>query len=352
MKIAVLVSGGVDSSVALHLLKQQGHDIEAFYLKIWLEDEMSFLGECPWEEDLSYVEKVCKQCDVKLNVVPLQKEYHEKVVSYTIDSVEKGLTPNPDMLCNREVKFGAFYDKYGKDFDKIATGHYAQIEEIENGDVKLKRAPDSVKDQTYFLAMMTQEQLQKVIFPIGYMQKKEVRMYARENRLATATRKDSQGICFLGKISFRDFVKQHLGTRKGEFVEKETGEKLGEHDGFYFYTIGQRRGVDINGGPWYVCDKNVEENIVYLSHGFSGEDYSRDEFEVRNMNWINDVPTKKFLQVKLRHGENFHDCEIVKIYNDVGRLSVKLSEKDRGITPGQYAVFYDGKVCLGGGVII
>ncbi|MEN8252609.1 MAG: tRNA 2-thiouridine(34) synthase MnmA, partial [Patescibacteria group bacterium] len=165
MKIAVLVSGGVDSSVALHLLKQQGYDVTAFYLKIWLEDEMSFLGECPWEEDLSYVEKVCAQCDVELNVVPLQKEYHEKVVSYTIDSVKNGLTPNPDMLCNREVKFGAFYDKYGKDFDKIATGHYAQIEESDDENVKLKRAPDPVKDQTYFLAMMSQEQLQKAMFP-------------------------------------------------------------------------------------------------------------------------------------------------------------------------------------------
>jgi tRNA-specific 2-thiouridylase len=174
MKIAVLVSGGVDSSVALHLLKKQGHDIKAFYLKIWLEDDMSFLGECPWEEDLSYVNKVCKQCDVELQVVSMQKEYYEKVVSYTIDAVKNGLTPNPDMLCNREVKFGAFYDKYGKEFDKIATGHYAQLEYLKDDSVNLKIAPDPVKDQTYFLAMMSQKQLQKAIFPIGCMQKKKL----------------------------------------------------------------------------------------------------------------------------------------------------------------------------------
>ncbi len=350
MKIAVLVSGGVDSSVALHLLKTQGHDLEAFYLKIWLEDDMSFLGECPWEEDLSYVKKVCAQCDVKLNIVPLQKEYYEHVVNYTIDAVKKGLTPNPDMLCNREVKFGAFYDKYGKDFDKIATGHYAQIEELNDGSVKLKRAPDPVKDQTYFLAMMRQKQLQKAMFPIGQMKKSEVREYALNNKLATAKRKDSQGICFLGKISFADFVKEHLGVQKGKFIEKETGKELGEHDGFYFYTIGQRRGIDINGGPWYVCDKDVAKNIIYLTHGYAGEDQRRDTFDVRDINWINDIPTKKELQIKLRHGEKFYNCKI-NIEN-TNKAHIVLSAKDPGITPGQYAVFYDGEYCLGGGVII
>lgn len=350
MKIAVLVSGGVDSSVALHKLKERGHDIEAFYLKIWLEDEMSFLGECPWEEDLDFAQKVCDQCDVKLNVVPLQKEYHEKVVSYTIDAVKRGLTPNPDMLCNREVKFGAFYEKYGRDFDKIATGHYAWINEEGGREVQLLRAPDPVKDQTYFLAMMRQEQLQKALFPIGDMQKSEVRAYAEKYDLATAKRKDSQGICFLGKISFTDFVKQHLGTQKGVFIEKETGENLGEHDGFYFYTIGQRRGIDLGGGPWYVCDKDVEKNIVYLTHGFAGRDQRRDNFDVDNINWINGFPEKNELLVKLRHGEHFYQCKITK--NVDGSVHVQLDEKDQGVTPGQYAVFYDDEVCLGGGVIV
>ena len=350
MKIAVLVSGGVDSSVALHLLKQQGHDITAFYLKIWLEDEMSFLGSCPWEEDLSYVEKVCTQCDVPLRVVPLQKEYHEYVVRYTIDAVERGLTPNPDMLCNRQVKFGAFYEKYGKDFERIATGHYAQLRENPDHTVSLLRAPDPVKDQTYFLAMMHQKQLQRALFPIGHMQKSAVRSYAEEYQLATAKRKDSQGICFLGKISFRDFVKEHLGVREGIFIEKESGKQLGKHDGFYFYTIGQRKGIDLEGGPWYVCDKDVANNIVYLTHGFTGNDQRRDRCDVRDINWINDAPQKSDLRVKLRHSEFFHDC-IITVKGSVS-AHVELSEKDQGITPGQYAVFYDGQVCLGGGVII
>lgn len=349
MKIAMLVSGGVDSSVALHLLKQQGHEIDAFYLKIWLEDEMSFLGSCPWEEDLTYAEKVCSQCDVPLHVVPLQKEYHEHVVRYTIDSVKKGLTPNPDMLCNREVKFGAFYEKYGAEFDTIATGHYAQVVQRGDGLVDLLRAPDPVKDQTYFLAMMRQEQLQHAIFPIGDMQKSDVRAYALKHGLATASRKDSQGICFLGKISFHDFVKAHLGVQPGIFVEKETGHELGKHEGFYFYTIGQRRGIEINNGPWYVCDKDAERNIVYVTHGYTGVDQRRDHCDVREINWINGMPEKNALQVKLRHSAEIYDCTVMITGNNDAH--VQLSHKDQGITPGQYAVFYDDLRCLGGGII-
>ncbi len=349
MKIAVLVSGGVDSSVALHRLKNEGYDVEAFYLKIWLEDEMSFLGTCPWEEDLTFVQKVCAQCDTPLTVVPLQKEYHDRVVRYTIDAVKNGLTPNPDMLCNREVKFGAFCDAYGRDFDKIASGHYAWVQERDDGTVALSCAPDPIKDQTYFLAMMRQTQLQKALFPIGDMYKKDVRAYAKKHGLATALRKDSQGICFLGKISFTDFVKQHLGIRKGIFIEKETGKQLGEHDGFYFYTIGQRRGIDLGGGPWYVCDKDVAQNIVYLTHGFAGTDQRRDCFDVTQMNWIVGVPAQETLRVKLRHGPQSYQCVIT--YKDAQSVHVQLDQKDQGVTPGQYAVFYDGGVCLGGGVI-
>ncbi len=350
MKIAVLISGGVDSSVVLHMLRQAGHDIDAYYLKIWLEDEMSFLGSCPWEEDLSYAEKVCAQCDVPLYVVPLQKEYHEHVVRYTINAVKNGLTPNPDMLCNREVKFGAFYEKYGAKYDKIATGHYAQIVERADGLVDLMCAPDPVKDQTYFLALMRQEQLQRALFPIGHMQKNEVRAYAEKHKLATAKRKDSQGICFLGKISFHDFVKAHLGVQSGVFVEKESGKELGEHDGFYFYTIGQRRGIDINNGPWYVCDKDVKKNIVYVTHGYTGADQRRDTCDVQDINWISDMPEKENLRVKLRHSEIFYDCRVTQKNETV--VHVQLTQKDQGITPGQYAVFYDNQKCLGGGVIV
>lgn len=356
MKIAMLLSGGVDSSVALAFLKKQGYNVTAYYLKIWLEDEMSYMGNCPWKEDLYYANQVCDLFDVELKVVPFQKEYHERVVSYTIDSVKNGFTPNPDMLCNREVKFGAFIDKYGYNYDKIATGHYAQIDENVNGKINLKCAPDLVKDQTYFLAMLRSNQLKKAMFPIGHLQKKEVRSYARKFNLPTAKRKDSQGICFLGKISFVDFIKHHLGEKKGKFIEKETDKVLGEHNGAYFYTIGQRKGINLGGGPWYVCEKNIKKNIVYITHGFGGDDQRLDSFKISNLNLTptdislsnKDIFNTKNLEVKLRHGPvRFKCCAIL----DNDEIIIKLKEKVNGLTPGQFAVFYENELCLGGSVI-
>ncbi len=347
----MLLSGGVDSSVALALLKEQGHDVTAYYMKIWLEDEMAYLGSCPWEEDLSYARRVCAQLDVPLRVVPLQKEYHRRVVHYTIDAVKKGLTPNPDIHCNAEIKFGAFIDRYGGDYDTIATGHYAQVHREEGGCVTLVRAPDPIKDQTYFLALLTQEQLHKAMFPIGHLEKKAVREMAEKFQLPTARRKDSQGICFLGKISFRDFLVHHLGIQEGVFIEKETGKELGVHDGAYLYTIGQRRGINLGGGPWYVCDKDIAQNIVYITHRYGGDDQRHDRFDVADINWICDAPKKHTLSVKLRHGPQMYQCSIVLKKTDVHRANVTLDGKDYAITPGQYAVFYDGQRCLGGGVI-
>lgn len=352
----MLLSGGVDSSVALAFLKEQGHDVTAYYLKIWLEDEMSYMGDCPWEEDLYYANSVCNLLEIELKVVPFQKEYHERVVSYTINSVKNGLTPNPDMLCNREVKFGAFLSKYGDEYEKVATGHYAQIEENKNGDVYLKTAPDLIKDQTYFLAMLRQSQLKKAMFPIGHLEKKEVREYARKFNLPTAKRKDSQGICFLGKISFTDFIRHNLGEKKGEFIEKESGKVLGIHKGAYFYTIGQRKGISLGGGPWYVCNKNIEKNIVYLTHGFGGDDQRLDSFTIQNLNLTpeitsisnKDIFTKKKLEVKLRHGPTRNKCEV---FFDGKKIIVKLTQKVNGLTPGQFAVFYANDICLGGSVI-
>ncbi len=357
MKIAVLVSGGVDSSVALTLLKEQGHDVTAFYLKIWLEDEMAYLGSCPWEEDLHYAQSVCKQLGVPLEIVPLQKEYHARVVRYTIDAVAAGLTPNPDILCNREVKFGAFmevYDKeYGDSCDMIATGHYAQISHKDGGEIELRQAPDAVKDQTYFLSMMERSQLSRALFPIGHLEKKGVRDLALEYDLPTAHRKDSQGICFLGQIPFGDFVRHHLGVQKGRFVEKESGKDLGEHDGHYFYTIGQRRGVTVDNGPWYVCDKDPIENVIYLTHGFSGEDQSRVQLVLKHMNWISDVELGGVTKIKLRHGPEFACIESISYDNKAGCMNITLQEGDRGITSGQYGVLYTGNdVCVAAGVIV
>ncbi len=356
MKIAVLVSGGVDSSVALRLLKEQGHDATAFYLKIWLEDELSFLGECPWEEDLQYVREVCDQADVPLEVVSLQKEYFETVVNYTISEVKAGRTPNPDVMCNNNIKFGLFLDKIDDSFEKIASGHYAQVEE-ENGVFYLKKAPDPVKDQTYFLSNLSQKQLKRIIFPIGHLSKEEVRELAQQYDLPNKDRKDSQGICFLGKVKYSEFIKHYLGTQTGDILEYESGRKLGEHEGFWYYTIGQRKGIGIgglqgsNGEPFYVVDKDPAKNLVYVSNNYHAADKKRDHFEVGNFNWFGgELPNKSSLQVKLRHGEKQYDCELSKISEE--KAEVKLFADDQGIAPGQFAAFYDGERCLGSARIL
>ena len=348
MKIAVLLSGGVDSSVAMRLLKDQGHELTGFYLKIWLQDEFSFLGECPWEEDLKFVREVCEKVNIPVEVIPLQTEYWESVVTYTIDEIKQGRTPNPDIFCNSLIKFGQFYDKIDSSFEKVASGHYAKVEK---GDTKylLKKSPDPVKDQTYFLSYLTQEQISRTLFPLGDYKKTQVRNFAEKFNLPNKKRKDSQGICFLGQIKFNDFIKHHLGEIKGDIIELESGKKMGEHNGYYYYTIGQRSGLGLGGGPWYVVKKDVENNIIYISREDTSK-RARDEFTVTKFNWILDkAPEKKNLHVKIRHGAKFYNCNLEIINEGAGK--VKLEKPDQGIASGQFAVFYDGDVCLGGGVI-
>lgn len=348
-KIAVLVSGGVDSSVALKLLKDQGHDVTGFYLKIWLEDELSYLGDCPWEEDLSYIKQVCEQLNVPLEVVSLQKEYKDEVVAHTIAQVKAGRTPNPDILCNQRIKFGLFLDKIDPSFVKVASGHYAQVRE-KDGIFELFQSPDPIKDQTYFLSHLSQNQLKRVMFPIGHLQKSELRVLAHDFNLPNKDRKDSQGICFLGKFKFSDFIKHHLGTKQGLMVESETGKIMGNHDGFWFYTIGQRQGLGLGGGPWYVVAKDCDKNIIYISRNYYDDEKRRDMFYVENINWLSGIASdKKNLLVKLRHGAQKYACAVD--YDAQGKALVKISDRDQGIAAGQYAVFYDGDVCLGSGVI-
>ncbi len=349
MKIAVLLSGGVDSSVALRLLHEQGHDVTAFYLKIWLEDELSFLGECPWEEDLEFARGVCDQINVPLQVLSLQREYWDLVVSYALKEIKTGRTPNSDMFCNRLIKFGEFYSKIDDSFEKVASGHYAQIH-YHDGLYEMRRSPDPVKDQTYFLAYMTQAQLSRALFPLGIYPKAEVRELADRFDLPNKTRKDSQGICFLGQIRYPEFVKHHMGERTGDIIDEKTGEKLGQHAGYWFYTIGQRQGLGLSGGPWYVSKKDVEKNIVYISHKSNQQENPFDEFNVTSFNWISGAkPHKRDLQVKVRHGRVLYDCSLQFMNDETGH--VVLAEPDQGIAAGQFAVFYDGDVCLGGGVI-
>jgi tRNA-specific 2-thiouridylase len=349
MKIAVLLSGGVDSSVALRLLKDEGHNVTAFYLKIWLQDEFSFLGECPWEEDLKYARAVCEQSNVPLKVIPLQTEYWDNVVSYTIREIKEGRTPNPDIFCNSLIKFGEFYDKIDDSFEKVASGHYARVEEV-NKKYFLKTSPDPVKDQTYFLAYLVQEQLSRALFPVGRFTKTEIRKLAENYDLPTMARRDSQGICFLGQIKFNEFIKHHLGEIEGDIVDVDSGKILGKHPGYYYYTIGQRSGLRLGGGPWFVVKKEVKNNIVYVSKENKIE-LECNQFNVGKLNWIiGKKPSKKDLKVKIRHGAHLYDCTIHWIDKEI--LKIKIEKSDKGIAPGQFAVFYDGDFCLGGGVIL
>ena len=258
MKIAVLLSGGVDSSLALRLLHDQGHDVTAFYLKIWLEDETSFLGTCPWQEDVTYAQTVCDQIGVPLEIVPLQKEYYETVVSYTLAEIKAGRTPNPDVFCNAFIKFGLFYDYIDQSFDRVATGHYAQVCHHE-GQTELIASPDPVKDQTYFLAYLNQKQLSRALFPIGHLYKEQVRELAHQYDVPAKDRRDSQGICFLGKLKFQEFIRHYLGDRPGDLIEFETGKKLGTHKGFWYHTIGQRQGSGLAGRPLVCCFKRSSD---------------------------------------------------------------------------------------------
>lgn len=348
MKIAVLLSGGVDSSVALRLLKDQGHDVTAFYLKIWLQDEFSFLGNCPWEEDLEFAHAVCKQANVRLETVNMQTEYWDSVVSYTISEVKEGRTPNPDMFCNRLIKFGQFINKIDNSFEKVASGHYAKVE-FADDKYFLKTSPDPIKDQTYFLAYLTQQQLSRALFPIGTFKKRQVRELAEKYNLPNMIRKDSQGICFLGKIKFNDFIKHHLGEIEGDIIDVDSNKVLGKHKGYYYYTIGQRSGLRLGGGPWYVVQKDIKNNIVYISRE-NLVNRARSEFKVGKFNWISgEKPLDGNYRAKIRHGENYYECNLMF---DNDQAMVRLNKEDRGIAPGQFAVFYKDDVCLGASVIL
>ena len=350
MRVAVLTSGGVDSSVALMRLAEEGeHELTAFYIKIWLEDEMAFLGQCPWEEDLEIVRRVCEGAGVPLEVISLQHEYRDTVIAYVLAELEIGHTPSPDVMCNRAIKFGAFVDRVGERFDLVASGHHARVE-VRDGLARLLRGADPKKDQTYFLCQLRQEQLARCLFPIGHLSKAEVRAEALRAELPNAERPDSQGICFLGRVPFNDFIGHHLGEKKGEIREIGSDRILGEHRGTWFHTIGQRRGLGLSGGPWYVVGKDIEQNVVSVVHADSLANHARSSFVIPNPHWVADPPTRSDLQVRIRHGERIETCTISDGAD--GYLAVQFdATADPGIAPGQFAALYDGQECLGGGVI-
>ena len=347
-KIAVLLSGGVDSSVVLYELVQQGLHPDCFYIKIGPEQEEEW--DCSSEEDLEMATAVAHRYGCKLEVIDCHKEYWDQVTKYTMDKVRAGFTPNPDVMCNRLIKFGSFHDKKGKDYDLIATGHYAQTEII-NGKKWLVTSPDPVKDQTDFLAQIYDWQLKKAIFPIGHFQKDEVRVIAEREHLINAKRKDSQGICFLGKINYNDYIRKYLGENIGEVLELQTNKRIGQHKGLWFYTIGQRHGLGFGGGPWFVVKKDVSNNILYVSKGYEPSSAFKSEFGVSDFHFLTEEVNLSNVTFKIRHTPEFHKARMEKINDNEYRLYSECPI--HGVAPGQFCVVYDEEHhrCIGSGEI-
>ena len=388
-RIAVLLSGGVDSSVVLYELVRQGLHPDCFYIKIGPEEQEEW--DCSSEEDLEMATAVSHKYGCRLEVVDCHRDYWDRVTRYTMDKVRAGLTPNPDVMCNRLIKFGAFHEKRGHDYDLIATGHYAQTEEEivntesvnqenENREsVNLKTvsresvnpkltwlctSPDPVKDQTDFLAQIYDWQLRKALFPIGHMMKDEVRRIAEREHLAPAHRRDSQGICFLGKINYNDYIRRYLGEQPGDVVELETGKKIGRHRGLWFHTIGQRKGLGFGGGPWFVIKKDIQENILYVAHGYDPASAYRQQFLVRDMHWL----TLPYAQIALRQDADMQGSALsvtfkIRHTSDYfratmepqadGTFMIRSETPIHGVAPGQFCVVYDSRHhrCYGSGEI-
>ncbi|MBQ9513682.1 MAG: tRNA 2-thiouridine(34) synthase MnmA [Clostridia bacterium] len=350
--VVVGLSGGVDSSVAALLLKEQGYNVIGLYMNNW--EEQDECGHCTGEEDWGDVRRVANKIGIPYYSVNFAKEYMDRVFSYFLKEYNAGRTPNPDVLCNREIKFKDFKEKaFELGAEYIATGHYCDILH-EDGKHYLLKAKDQNKDQTYFLNQLSQSQLNKVLFPLGKLEKSEVRAIAEKNGLATAKKKDSTGICFIGERNFRNFLQTYIPAKRGQ-IKTYDGKVLGEHLGLMYYTIGQRRGLNIggqkgdDGSRWFVIEKDLKNNILYVAHGEEDRLYS-DGLIASTINWIPEVPTKKEFDctAKFRYRQPEQKCR-VKITGDT--VYVEFYEKQRAITEGQFAVFYQGEKCIGGGVI-
>lgn len=348
-KIAVLLSGGVDSSVVVYELARRGLKPDCFYIKIGPEEEAEW--DCTSEEDLEMATAVASRYGCRLEVVDCHKEYWDRVTRYTMDKVRAGFTPNPDVMCNRLIKFGAFHEKRGRDYDLIATGHYACTETDAEGRKWLVTSPDPVKDQTDFLAQIYDWQLRKALFPIGHYVKDEVREIALREHLVTARRKDSQGICFLGKVNYNDYLRRYLGERPGDVLELETGKRIGSHRGLWFHTIGQRHGLGFGGGPWYAVKKDVERNILYVSHGFEPRTAYRQDFPIHDFHFLTMPVDMQRITFKIRHTPEYHPAVLEQ--TGPGSYIVHAEQPIQGVAPGQFCVVYDERHhrCYGSGEI-
>jgi tRNA-specific 2-thiouridylase len=390
MNVYVGMSGGVDSSLTAALLKEQGHEVTGVYMKNWTQDLPGM--KCPWADDLADAKRVAVQLGIDFKVFDFQKEYKQKVVDYMIAEYTAGRTPNPDIMCNQEVKFKLFLEAAVEDgAEMIATGHYARVSHskllnhaplhqdrhvvpvqrselflrTESGldgaahdslfgdsEPALLMAKDENKDQTYFLYRITEKALEKTLFPLGNFTKPEVRAMAKERGLVTAGKKDSQGICFVGKVGIREFLSQYVEVVPGEIIDKLTGKVLGYHDGAIFYTIGQRHGLDVGGGlPYYVVGKDMDKNQVFVSTNLNDDSLWRSQLILGDIHWINDAPRIdgiKEYKVRLRHRAPLISAILKQEGDD---LKVVLSEPERAITPGQSAVVYDEGQVVGGGIV-
>ncbi len=383
-KVVVGLSGGVDSSVAAWLLQQQGYEVVGLFMRNWHDTTGTLSGDCPWADDQVFAELVAKKLDIPFHFVDLSEQYRERVVDYMFAQYERGRTPNPDVLCNREIKFDVFLKealKLGADF--VATGHYCRVEQTPEGMFRLLAGVDGNKDQSYFLCQLSQQQLSRAMFPIGGMLKPEVRRIAEEQRLATAKRKDSQGICFVGKVDLPTFLQQKLAARKGDIIEvpAQSGEdflavggfsggiKVGEHNGAHFYTIGQRKGLAIGGTPepLFVIGTDVERNVVYVGQGETHPGLWRSELFIDegDLHWvrpdreIQPGQSERFLvRIRYRQPLQWATLERVEAGEANGgdakiRIGARIifDQPQRGITPGQFAAWYDDDELIGSGVI-
>jgi tRNA-specific 2-thiouridylase len=352
-KVIVGLSGGVDSAVAALLLRQQGHDIAAVFMKNWDEDDTA--DYCPAAQDLVDARAVAERLDIELHTVSFSAEYWDRVFRQFLDEYQAGRTPSPDIICNREIKFRAFLDyATGLGADCIATGHYARISK--SPAVQLLKGVDAGKDQTYFLHTLTRGQLARSLFPLGGLTKRAVRALARDAGFANHAKKDSTGICFIGERRFRDFLAQYLQKNPGEIRSLE-GEVIGAHDGLMFYTIGQRQGLgiggrrDASGEPWYVVAKETGTNILYVAQGVNHPALFKPGLRASRLHWIagSPPPMPYTCEARIRHQQAVQPCTLEQTGTD--DCIVRFREPQRAITPGQSVVCYQGDVCLGGGII-
>lgn len=368
-KVFVGLSGGVDSSVAALLLKQQGYKVTGVYMKNWSQDLPGM--KCPWKEDYQDAKRVAVQLGIGFKMYDFQDEYRHKVVDAMLEEFKAGRTPNPDITCNQEIKFKLFLETALEDgADYIATGHYARIEnsnqEIGNSKESGKRlisksrlliprllqAKDANKDQTYFLYRVTEEALRKTVFPLGDLTKPQVRELAGKNNLVTAKKKESMGICFVGKVPIKDFLQQFIKSKPGKIID-QNGITIGQHDGAIFYTIGQRHGLEVGGGlPYYVTGKNMKKNEVYVTTDLQDEKLWSNKIKLTDLHWINSKSSQGLsLRVRTRHRAKLIKVKKLNLLSNSKGVAI-LDEEVRALTPGQSAVFYSGSECLGGGIVV